>query len=216
MSRWCRYFCFRPTSNNGEVVDSLLHFLRCGRIDAHCDKGEKETLVFIANFDAKLFTQPRNLRALFQHPRSKSNVLDELNGQAALPAHYQIDGPKVELSHKAAEVLGLAVHELTTNSTKYGVLSESNGTIRIRWSVEDRDGRAWLCWIWHEPAGSMNERPVRQGFGTDLIENRVPYELRGIGEIRIGDIGIRARIDFPLAGEQSTPETTIAKRNKGQ
>ncbi len=142
-------------------------------------------------------------------------VLDELKSQAALPANYQIEGPEVELSPKAAEVLSLAVHELATNSTKYGVLSESRGTISIRWAVDDRDGRAWLRWTWNEPIVSTIDRPARTGFGTELIRNRVPYELRGTGDVRIGDDEVEATIDFPLAGGEGKPLRIAAGKEIG-
>ena len=143
-------------------------------------------------------------------------VLNELGGQSASPAHYQIEGPKVELSAKAAEVLSLAVHELATNSTKYGVLSASSGTIRIRWTVDDHGGQAWLRWTWHEPVVSTIDRPARSGFGTELIKRRVPYELRGTGHLLIGAEGVEARIDFPLANEQGKLGIGATDRNMRQ
>ena len=128
-------------------------------------------------------------------------VRDELESQAASRDHYQIKGPRVELLAKAAEVLSLAIHELATNSIKYGALSKSSGTIQIRWAVEDRDGQAWLRWNWHEPLNSKFDRPSRTGFGTELIVRRVPYELRGTGHLSIGEEEVEARIDFPLTNE---------------
>ena len=143
-------------------------------------------------------------------------VLDELKSHAALPVHYQIDGPDVELSAKAAEVLSLAVHELATNSTKYGVLSGSEGKIRIDWTVDDRDGQPWLHLTWHEPFDPALDRPARTGFGTDLIRNRVPYELHGTGDIRIGDGEVDACIAFPLANGQSKLESAATDKDIGQ
>lgn len=143
-------------------------------------------------------------------------VFDELKSQGALPCQYQIEGPKVELSPKAAEVLGLAVHELATNSTKYGVLSESSGTIRIRWSVHDHHALARLRLTWNEPVNAVSNRPARTGFGTDLIENRVPYELRGTGQLLIGDEEVEARIDFPLTNGPSKLEIVATDRDMRQ
>ncbi len=175
---------------------------------------------YVRHLDGRLAALARVQAILTRDPGKGVNlhdmVLDEIKSQAALPANYQIEGPEVELSPKAAEVLSLAVHELATNSTKYGVLSESSGTIRIRWTVDDRDGRSWLRWTWHEPIDSKIDRPARTGFGTDLIRNRVPYELRGTGEMRVGDDEVEATIDFPLASGESKPLRVAADKDMGQ
>lgn len=175
---------------------------------------------YVRHLDGRLAALARVQAILTRDPGQGVNlhdmVLDEIKSQAALPANYQIEGPEVELSPKAAEVLSLAVHELATNSTKYGVLSESSGTIRIRWTVDDRDGRSWLRWTWHEPVDSKIDRPARTGFGTELIRNRVPYELRGTGEMRVGDDEVEATIDFPLASGESKPLRVAADKDMGQ
>ena len=38
----------------------------------------------------------------------------------------------------------------------------------------------------------------RRGFGSDLIEGRIPYELGGKGKISIGPGGARCHLEFPL------------------
>src|SRR5690606_41032505 len=43
-----------------------------------------------------------------------------------------LDGPAVELSYKAAEAMGLAVHELATNSIKFGALASDTGRLDLR------------------------------------------------------------------------------------
>ncbi len=139
-------------------------------------------------------------------------VLDELTSQGAMSTQYEIDGPQVELSPKAAEVLGLAVHELATNSTKYGLLAETTGVIQICWTLDERGGRSWLCLTWNEPVDSGRDRAERTGFGTDLIVNRVPYELRGAGHLLIGKEGVEARIDFPLTDGPSKLELVASNR----
>ncbi len=158
---------------------------------------------YVRHLDGRLAALARVQAILSRDPAQGVDlhdmVMDELRSQAIVPAQYQIECPEVELSPKAAEVLSLAVHELATNSVKYGVLSEASGAIRIRWAVDDRDGQAWLGLTWHEPVGSNSNRPARTGFGTELIVNRVPYELRGTGHLLIGDEELEARIDFPLA-----------------
>ncbi len=157
---------------------------------------------YVRHLDGRLAALARVQTLLTRDPNRGVDlhemVLDELHNQAALPAHYQIEGPDLELAPKAADVLSLAVHELATNSTKYGVLAESVGVIQVRWTIDDRDGQPWLRWIWLEPVRRKTDAPARSGFGSELIRNRVPYELRGTGELRLGDNEVEATIDFPL------------------
>ena len=46
-----------------------------------------------------------------------------------------VEGPVVLLSPKLATTMALLVHELTTNSAKYGALSSAAGQVAIRWSL---------------------------------------------------------------------------------
>ncbi len=46
-----------------------------------------------------------------------------------------LDGPRVELPSLMAVPIGMAVHELTTNSAKYGSLSEIGGSVQINWEI---------------------------------------------------------------------------------
>lgn len=43
-------------------------------------------------------------------------------------------GPKLRMSTEGAHALGLALHELATNATKYGSLSVPEGRVLITWS----------------------------------------------------------------------------------
>ncbi|WP_292148664.1 hypothetical protein, partial [Mesorhizobium sp.] len=54
-------------------------------------------------------------------------VRDELLAQAADASRVSVDGPSLILMPKAAEVLTLAIHELTTNAAKYGAIGAPQG-----------------------------------------------------------------------------------------
>jgi two-component sensor histidine kinase len=67
-------------------------------------------------------------------------VRDELRTQIVDELRLQIAGPAVSLAPKAAEVLTLALHELATNSLKYGALSDPFGRLAVTWAVTARRG----------------------------------------------------------------------------
>jgi two-component sensor histidine kinase len=110
------------------------------------------------------------------------------------------------LSPKAAELLTLAVHELATNSIKYGSLGDE-GRLSIAWEVEARDAEEWLTLVWAETGVESSGKPSRRGFGTELITRRIPYELQGTGEIEFDATGMQATIAFPLRSTGSILET---------
>lgn len=110
-------------------------------------------------------------------------VREELLVHAVQDDKCYVDGPEVALSPHAAEIVTLAIHELATNSIKYGALGDT-GYIRIVWSTEERDGKSWVLLRWQETAPIGKVKGARKGFGRKLIEERVPYELQGSGASR--------------------------------
>ncbi len=135
-------------------------------------------------------------------------VREELLAQAAQEGQVDVAGPGVTLSAKAAEILTLAVHELATNAVKYGALSEPKGSVLVRWEVEAIGAEPWLTLRWTEAGVRVAAKaPRREGFGTDLIEQRVPYELEGSGRMEFAPGGVRAVITFPLRRGGSVLQT---------
>jgi two-component sensor histidine kinase len=133
-------------------------------------------------------------------------VSEELLVHAAQPHQYHVDGPAVALSPHAAEIVTLAIHELATNSIKYGALGDT-GYIRIGWTTSQIDGKCWVSLRWQETAPPRKSKPTRKGFGQRLIEERVPYELAGKGRFDLHDTGVLAQLEFPLSDAGSILET---------
>ena len=144
-------------------------------------------------------------------------VHDEVSVQAQHEGQYALEGPDILLAPKAAEVLSLAVHELSTNALKYGALSIASGKITVQWTAVEKKGRPWLVFDWIEQGMAEHARPRpgqprRRGFGTELIEGRIPYELSGIGRLVIEAEGARCHLEFPLSHGNSILETTAPQR----
>ena len=144
-------------------------------------------------------------------------VHEELAAQTRSAGRYTITGPAVTLSPKAAEVLTLVLHELTINALKYGALSAAAGHITVTWSIAEKPGIPWLRFDWQERGApgrvqAVPSAPRRRGFGSELIEGRLPYELGGSGRVRIGSGGAQCHIEFPLQEGASVLETNAPKR----
>ena len=105
-----------------------------------------------------------------------------------------VDGPEVELTGKGAEALAMTVHELTTNAIMHGALSDGDGRVDIRWTIQG--GQLELEWV--ESGIPRVRRPRRRGFGLDIIEEGTRYTLDGEAKVRFGAHGIRCTVRFPL------------------
>jgi|AGTN01.1.fsa_nt_gi Methylase of chemotaxis methyl-accepting proteins len=111
-----------------------------------------------------------------------------------------LDGPPIRLGAKAATTLSLAFHELATNATKYGAFANDTGHIDIGWTREARPNGDSLVIRWQESGGPPVLPPDRKGFGSEMIERGIKYELRGEAEIDFLPAGVQARISIPLDG----------------
>lgn len=102
-------------------------------------------------------------------------------------------GDPVLLNPQAYSTIALVIHELVTNSAKYGSLSDS-GRVYIDWHRDNFDG---LVIDWREEGGPPVTPPTRKGFGTTIIELSVPYDLGGRAEVDYDADGLKARFIIP-------------------
>jgi two-component sensor histidine kinase len=103
-----------------------------------------------------------------------------------------IDGSELKLNPKAAEHIGLAVHELGTNAVKHGALSTPKGVVKIRWEQEKSgQPKALLRIIWKEIGGPPVEQPQRQGFGEVVLTKLVPVSLQGTASLEFEPEGVK-------------------------
>ena len=174
--------------------------------------GERPTEEYVQHLQGRISALARTQVLLTRRAGAgvdlEEMVRDELTGQAARDERFSLAGPNIELSPKAAEVLTLAIHELATNATKYGAFSRAGGRLEVGWEVEERDGDRWLVLQWTERGVPIVDVvPRRQGFGSELISRRIPYELKGKGSFALKPGGLHSRIEFPLRAGDSILQT---------
>jgi light-regulated signal transduction histidine kinase (bacteriophytochrome)/CheY-like chemotaxis protein len=104
-----------------------------------------------------------------------------------------VNGPPVLLNPQAFSAMALVLHELVTNSMKYGSLS-ANGRLSMSWY---RDEKRDLIFAWQETEGPRVQAPTRKGFGTTIIERSVPYDLGGTVETAYKETGFEAKFCIP-------------------
>jgi two-component system CheB/CheR fusion protein len=145
-------------------------------------------------------------------------TFDELL-RAELSAHDKIDtyksrltldGPEgVRLRSSALQTFALALHELTTNAIKYGALSGTEGHLLIRWTVQqDAKAEDRLHVEWRESGVKMEEPSLRRagGYGRELIERALPYQLQAQTSYVLGPEGVHCTITVPLSSRNERPK----------
>jgi two-component system CheB/CheR fusion protein len=115
----------------------------------------------------------------------------------------QISGPPVMLKPQAALFIALAVHELSTNAAKYGALSVAGGRVAVSWIMTgDRPPRLEINW--REEGGPKVDGFGAPGFGTELIERGIRFELQGEAKLETVNGGLHCRIVIPASPENLT------------
>ncbi|MEL7691675.1 HWE histidine kinase domain-containing protein [Citromicrobium bathyomarinum] len=105
-----------------------------------------------------------------------------------------VEGRDVLVVPQAYTVLALVLHEMITNSAKYGSLSDQSGDLLITF---DRAANGDLTLSWRERGGPAVQAPERRGFGSTIIEKSIPHELQGKADVDFALGGLEARFLIP-------------------
>jgi PAS domain S-box-containing protein len=110
---------------------------------------------------------------------------------------FQVRGPPLLLLPRAAVALGMGLHELATNASKYGALQVPAGRVHVGWSVSAYGPRQ-LRLEWKESGGPAVTKPQRRGFGSCMIEGALAHDLGGGAAIHFEPDGVRCVLEAPL------------------
>jgi PAS domain S-box-containing protein len=123
---------------------------------------------------------------------------------AAHPGKVSIEGPPVMLPATSVQALALALHELATNAVKYGALHGPAGKLSVRWDLESRGAQQRAHLHWSETGIAIPEVPKRRGYGTEMIERALPYQLGTKTKLEFKQTGVFCEITVPIANAEST------------
>jgi two-component sensor histidine kinase/ActR/RegA family two-component response regulator len=104
-----------------------------------------------------------------------------------------IEGPSVFLSPEKAQNVALALHELATNSVKYGALSSVTGRLKVKW--ESKRGAVTLSW--QEFGGPPVRPPATQGFGTKIMNASIKHQIGGSVALNWHQSGLHCTLQIP-------------------
>jgi PAS domain S-box-containing protein len=148
-------------------------------------------------------------------PSSDEGAIDVRNLiEAELAAHVStsdsaarvtVEGPPTLVPAHAAQPLMLALHELTTNAVKHGALAQESAHLHIHWHTDRNSDRPEIVLHWDESAVQMPSRAERpRGFGTELIQRALPYQLSADTTLVFGDDGVHCTVRVPTSMRDGT------------
>lgn len=169
---------------------------------------------YVDHFDGRISALARVHTALARSPALEVNlallIADTLMATGARERReFTLAGPDVFLKGKRAETLGLAFHELATNAVKFGALSRREGRIAVEWRIDLKAKALPLLEIdWVERGASAFTRgSSHRGFGTELFNQSMSYEIDAQVERHFTPTGLRCRIQLPLRDPDTAPES---------
>ncbi len=112
-----------------------------------------------------------------------------------------LEGQDVFLRPEAAQNIGIALHELSTNAAKFGALSVPEGSVTVAWKfVPDSQGGRRLNLVWEERGGPPVVAPDHKGFGHMVMERITGAALGGQSKVQFAANGVNWHLDVPAAG----------------
>ncbi|MES2146649.1 MAG: HWE histidine kinase domain-containing protein [Pseudomonadota bacterium] len=153
---------------------------------------------FVGMIDGRIHALARAHNQITQDHWNPAPIKSLVDAEAAVflrdsKERIHIKGGLVLLKPQAYAALALVMHELFTNSVKYGALS-TDGQVSVEWR-QGNDGDLTIEWI--EDGGPKVSPPTRKGFGTSIIEHSVPYDLGGKVVTDFARDGFRASFVIP-------------------
>lgn len=120
-----------------------------------------------------------------------SVLLAPYDDLGAFAGRIRVSVPRMGVGEQAATTLALVVHELATNSLKYGALSTEAGTLDVSCSAHDTE----LVIAWTEQGGPPVIAPDNaDGYGSRMVERAIARQLGGSIERDWSPQGLVARI----------------------
>jgi len=156
---------------------------------------------FLNQFNARVQALARSHDLLVQEDWHGASMKDLLRMQLGpyVDAEFtqvSIGGPAVLLKPETAQNLGLALHELASNASKYGALSVASGKVTAYWKQIANEPNG-IEFVWTEEGGPTVNVPKKRGFGSMLIQQNLSRALETEVDLRFEKDGLRCQITIP-------------------
>ncbi|MCK0196032.1 PAS domain-containing protein [Ancylobacter sp. 6x-1] len=157
---------------------------------------------FVEQFSARLQALARSHDLLVQESWHGASLTEMVRSQLGHHlnkdgSQVTIEGPDLMLKPEAAQNLGLALHELSTNAAKYGALSVPGGHVEIRWEHRPLADGGGIDLSWVEKGGPPVRAPEGRGFGSLVIERNLSRALDGEVTLDFALDGVACHVVVP-------------------
>lgn len=128
----------------------------------------------------------------------------ELAAHAVSLQQISLEGPPgIRLRSSTLQTFALAIHELVVNAVKYGALASPGAHLSVRWEVEYGDDQPPLLHVHWEETGvntpaAVGDDVAQLGYGRELIERALPYQLKAKTRYEMMPEGVRCSISVPV------------------
>lgn len=160
---------------------------------------------FQTQFSERLRGLSRSIDLLVDEDGRGASIVELISSQ--LEPFGEVDGVRIAatgadvmLNPEATQYLGLALHELATNASKYGALSLPEGEITLRWEIGSGEvDRRCFRLVWRERNGPEVTPPASHGFGYVVLQRLTGQSLQGRVTHEFESIGVCWTLEAPLA-----------------
>jgi PAS domain S-box-containing protein len=161
-------------------------------------RGDAASAEACHSFETRLLALARTHDVLTKESWTGADLREVITDAVAFVAHAEkridIVGPHLRLPPQSIVPLAMGIHELCTNATKYGALSDSSGKVSVSWQI---DGNLVVL-RWVESGGPPVRTPISKGFGSRLLERGLALELQGSVRLSFPISGVICDVEFPL------------------
>lgn len=102
-------------------------------------------------------------------------LLTPYDDNGAFSGRIRVAVPRMGIGEQSATTMALVIHELATNSLKYGALSVEAGMLDISGSATEHE----VILIWTERNGPPVAEPTDEGYGSKLLRRSIAGHLGG-------------------------------------
>ncbi|WP_193746687.1 HWE histidine kinase domain-containing protein [Blastomonas sp. AAP53] len=165
---------------------------------------------FVRKFDGRLNSFSRTQSLSTSSATGQVNLADLVFDELLLhqlqdERQVQADGPDILLGVKAANLVGLAIHELASHAVSFADDPEVPPRLTVRWGIDDSGASPVLTFLWKEEGRALVDPDAAlNALARDFVERALQYEVDA--ETRIDSLpsGLVFDLRLPLARAQET------------
>lgn len=162
-------------------------------------RGTTDLPTYVQALERRIMGLARSTDLLLAHGRAGVMLADLVEEQLSpfrpADARDEIGGPDLRINPQGAQILGMALHELATNATRYGAFADPEGSLSLTWEVRPDE----LRMRWRETLGDRLIYGDRSGFGTIVLRTMVGGALGAQVERVVHEDGVEWSFAVPLS-----------------